>query len=43
MLIYNAVTTSGEPIELLCRAGRIAALGIGLAPLAEEKEERLDV
>ncbi len=42
MLIYNAVTASGEPIELLCRAGRIAALGIGLAPLAEEKEERLD-
>ncbi len=42
MLIIHAKTAAGEPIELLAREGRIAALGTGLAPLAAPGEEILD-
>lgn len=42
MLIVNAVDAAGEPLELLARGGRIAALGTGLAPLAQAGEEVLD-
>ncbi|MCI2047335.1 MAG: dihydroorotase [Faecalibacterium sp.] len=42
MLIQNAVNAAGQPIDVLCRTGKIAALGAGLAPLLLPGEETLD-
>jgi dihydroorotase len=42
MLIRNAVTAGGEPIALLLRDGRIAAMGLSLEALCMPGEEVLD-
>lgn len=42
MLIQNAVTAAGTPVEALLRSGRIAAVGTGLAGLVQPDEPVLD-
>ena len=42
MLIRNAVTAAGRPIQILLRDGKIAAIGMGLDDLCQPEETVLD-